>query len=31
MATLLLVDDVALFLELEKSFLAETGHDLITV
>lgn len=31
MATLLLIDDVELFLELEKSFLQETGHDIVTM
>jgi len=30
MATILLVDDVELFLELEKSFLKDSGHQLIT-
>lgn len=30
MATILLVDDVELFLELEKSFLNDSGHQLIT-
>lgn len=29
MATILLVDDVELFLELERSFLAESGHHLV--
>lgn len=31
MATLLLIDDVELFLELEKSFLQETGHEIVTM
>jgi DNA-binding response OmpR family regulator/GAF domain-containing protein len=31
MATVLLVDDVDLFLELESSFLAESGHRLVTL
>lgn len=31
MATILLVDDVELFLELERSFLAESGHRLVTL
>ncbi|ORJ54979.1 response regulator [Geothermobacter hydrogeniphilus] len=30
MATLLLIDDVELFLQLEKSFLQESGHDILT-
>jgi CheY-like chemotaxis protein len=30
MATLLLVDDVELFLELERSFLEDSGHQLVT-
>ena len=31
MATILLVDDVELFLELERSFLAESGHHLVAL
>ncbi|AMV71002.1 GAF domain-containing protein [Desulfuromonas sp. DDH964] len=31
MATILLVDDVELFLELERSFLAEMGHRIVTL
>lgn len=30
MATLLLIDDVELFLQLEKSFLQDSGHDVLT-
>ncbi|MEJ2201477.1 MAG: response regulator [Desulfuromonadaceae bacterium] len=30
MATILLVDDVQLFVELEKSFLEDAGHSVVT-
>lgn len=31
MATILLMDDIELFIELESSFLAESGHRVVTL